>query len=132
MNDTVLVKSYPKLNNDDILEFQVCESKFQVLLSDVYLHFVIKIPQTGFSGASLVPQNWFGAKQFSSVEVKLNDESVSRRSMPHEYALSAYFNTLLSYTKGTMRDGLKTFGIFCEMLLRRQFKIIFLAFCAIP
>ena len=58
-----------------------------------------------------------GAKQFSSVEVKLNDESVSRRSMPHEYALSAYFNTLLTFSKGTMRTGLKTFGIFDDINL---------------
>ena len=112
MSNIILSKSYPKLNTDDILEFQVCESKYQVLLSDVYLHFVVTIPQSNLSGADLVPQNWFGAKQFSSVEVKLNDESVSRRSMPNEYALSAYINSILNYSKGTLKTGLKTLGIF--------------------
>ena len=118
MNNIYWAKSYPKLNTDDILEFQVCESKFQVLLSNVCLHFVVKIPQDNISGQDLIPQNWFGAKQFSSVEVKLNDESVSRRSMPNEYALSAYINSMITYSKGTMQTGLKTLGIFDETNLR--------------
>ena len=120
MSNISWVKSYPKLNTNDILEFKVCESKFQVLLSDVHLHFVVKIPQTGIGSANLVPQNWFGAKQFSSLEVKLNDESVSRRSMPNEYALSAYMNTILAYSKGTMQTGLKTLGIFDETNLNTE------------
>ena len=118
MSNIVFGKSYPKLNNNDILEFQVCESKFQVVLSSVYLHFVVEIPQDQIENASLIPQNWFGAKQFSSVEVKLNDESVTRRSMANEYALSAYINSLLSYSKGTMQTGLKTLGIFDEINLQ--------------
>ena len=118
MNNILWAKSYPKINTDDILEFQVCESKFQVLLSDVCLHFVITIPQSDIGSADLVPQNWFGAKQFSSVEVKLNDESVSRRSMPNEYALTAYINSIITYSKGNLQSSLQTLGIFDETNLR--------------
>ena len=125
MSNIYWVKSYPKLNTDDILEFQVCESKFQVLLSDVYLHFVVEIDQSYVSSAALVPQNWFGAKQFSSVEVKLNDESVSRRSMPNEYGLSAYISSLLSFSGGNLKTGMKTLGVFDDTnLTTAQIKLM--------
>ena len=40
MSNIYPAKAYPKLNNEDILEFQVPQSKFQVQLSEVYLHFM--------------------------------------------------------------------------------------------
>ena len=112
MSNIYPAKAYPKLNNEDILEFQVPQSKFQVQLSEVYLHFIVHIDQSKISGGDLIPQNWFAAKQFSSVEIKLNDESVSRRSMPHEYALSAYINSLVNYSKGLVKSGCRSIGVF--------------------
>ena len=112
MSNIYPAKAYPKLNNEDILEFQIPESKFQVLLSEVYLHFVVQIDQTKISGGDLIPQNWFAAKQFSSVEVKLNDESVSRRSMPQEYALSTYINSIVNYSHGLTKSGCRSIGVF--------------------
>ena len=118
MANIVRAKAYPKLNNEDILEFQVHPSKFQVLLSEVYLHFTIRLDQSTIKGGEIIPQNWFGAKQFSSVEVKLNDESVSRRSMHHEYALSAYINTLVNYPGTFMKTSCRSLGVFDTLNLK--------------
>ena len=115
MANIIRAKAFPKINNEDILEFQVPQSKFQMLLSEVYLHFTVRLDQSQVQGGEIVPQNWFGAKQFSSVEVKLNDESVSRRSMHHEYALSAYLNTLVNYPGTFMKTSCRSLGVFDDL-----------------
>ena len=113
-------KIYPRLNNDDLLEFEIPASRFQVLLSEVYLHFVVSLDQSQISGGDLVPENWFGPKQFSSVEVKLNDDSLSRRSMPHEYALSTYLKNLVNYSYSNAINGCPEIGLFDDYTLRKE------------
>ena len=60
----------------------------------------------------LLPQNFLGPKQFSSVEVRLNGEAVSRRSCANEYFLSSYFNYLINYSIDYQNSGMRSVGIF--------------------
>ena len=104
---------YPRINNENILDFQIPGSRYQVQLNEVQLHFKIQIPaKPGGKTWEIIPQNWFGPKQFSSMEVKINDEIVANRSMANEYFLASYFNTIVSYQKGAVASGCNTMGIF--------------------
>ena len=112
MNIKQYAKIYPRINNDNILDFHIPESRFQVLLNDVKLHFKIKLPaKVSPHTWEFVPQNWFGAKQFSSLEVKINDEIVGHRNMSNEYFLANYFNTIVNYQEGVINTGFDTLGI---------------------
>ena len=85
-------KIYPTINNDDLLEFRIPpNSKGQLDLRNVMLHFITSIPTMTDDANVIVPQNFFGAKQFSSVEIRVNGESATRKSCSNEFFLSSYF-----------------------------------------
>ena len=82
---TYIQKLYSTVNNDDLLEFRIPSNvKGNMLLSDVMLRFVVKIPQTNHAD-KIIPQNFFGAKQFGSLEIRINGEAVTRRNCSNEY-----------------------------------------------
>ena len=106
-------KLFPTINNDDLLEFRIPPNqKGQLDLSNIMLHFVLKLPVPTDQTISLLPQNFLGPKQFSSVEVRVNGEAVTRRSCANEYFLSSYFNNLINYSIDYQNSGLRTVGIF--------------------
>ena len=106
-------KLFPTINNDDLLEFRIPPNqKGQLDLSNILLHFVLKLPVPADKSISLLPQNFLGPKQFSSVEVRVNGEAVTRRSCANEYFLSSYFNHLINYSIDYQNSGMRTVGIF--------------------
>ena len=105
-------KLYPTVNNEDLLEFRMpANSRGQLDLNNVKLHFTVKLDQPTSEG-EIIPQNFYGAKQFSSVEIRLNGEAVARRSCANEYFLGAYFQTMFNYTTDYQMSALQTHGIF--------------------
>ena len=108
---TFIQKLYPTVNNEDLLEFRVPPNvKGNMQMSDVMLRFLIKIPQT--SATMLLPENLLGAKQFSSVEIRINGDAVTRRSCANEYYLSAYFQYITNFSADYACTSCSTFGIF--------------------
>ena len=106
-------KLFPTINNDDLLEFRIPPNqKGQLDLSNIFLHFVVKLPTPADTNIKILPQNFLGPKQFSSVEVRLNGEAVSRRSCANEYFLSSYFNYLINYSIDYQNSGMRSVGIF--------------------
>ena len=106
-------KLYPTVNNDDLLEFRMpANTRGQLDLNNVKLHFKAQLDTPVNSDDKIVPQNYFGAKQFSSVEIRLNGEAVARRSCANEYFLTAYFQTMLNYTTDYQMSALQSHGIF--------------------
>ena len=106
-------KVYPTINNDDLLEFRVPPNqKGQVDLGNVLLHFKVKLPSPADKTAKVLPQNFFGPKQFSSLEVRINGEAISRRSCANEYFLATYFQYLINYNLEYQLTGLRTVGMF--------------------
>ena len=106
-------KLFPTINNDDLLEFRIPPNqKGQLDLSNTFLHFVLKLPVPTDKAVKLLPQNFLGPKQFSSVEVRVNGEAVTRRSCANEYFLSSYFNNLINYSIDYQNSGMRTVGIF--------------------
>ena len=106
-------KVFPTINNEDLLEFRIPPNqKGQLDLSSVLLHFLVTIPKPADNTIDLVPQNLLGPKQFSSVEVRVNGEAVTRRSCANEYFLGAYFNYLINYSLDYQINALRTVGIF--------------------
>jgi hypothetical protein len=92
-------KNYPIINNDDLLEFRIPpNSKGQLDLRNVMLYFNTSIPKTSEESTVLKPQNFFGAKQFSSVEIRVNGESATRKSCSNEFFLSSYFEHICRAT----------------------------------
>ena len=90
-------KVYPTINNNDLLEFRIPPNqKGQMDLGNVLLHFRVKLPIPADKSATVYPQNFFGPKQFSSLEVRINGEAISRRSCANEYFLAAYFQYLIN------------------------------------
>ena len=106
-------KVYPTINNNDLLEFRVpANQKGQLDLGHVLLHFRVKLPTPSDKTAKALPQNFFGPKQFSSLEVRLNGDAISRRSCANEYFLATYFQYLINYNIEYQLTGLRTVGIF--------------------
>ena len=106
-------KLFPTINNDDLLEFRIPPNqKGQLDLSNILLHFVVKLPTPADKTVKLLPQNFFGPKQFSSVEVRVNGEAVTRRSCANEYFLSSYFNYLINYSIDYQNSAMRSVGIF--------------------
>ena len=104
-------KVYPTVNNEDLCEFRIpANVKGNMQMADVMLRFLIKIPQT--SEAMLVPENLLGAKQFSSVEIRVNGDAVTRRSCANEYFLGAYFQYMTNFSSDYACTSCSTFGIF--------------------
>ena len=109
---TYIQKIFATVNNDDLLEFRIPGNvKGNMLLSDVMLRFVVKIPQTLHAG-KIIPQNYFGAKQFGSLEIRINGEAVTRRNCANEYFLASYFTGITNYNVDYSITGCNTFGIF--------------------
>ena len=105
-------KIYPTVNNDDLLEFRIpANTKGQMDLANITLHFTATTPELS-GGKQTYPQNFFGPKQFSSVEVRLNGEAVTRRSCANEYFLSAYFQNIINYSLDYSMSALQAMGIF--------------------
>ena len=103
---------YPSVNNDDLLEFRMPpNSKGQLDLANVKLHFIASL-HTPSDSAEILPENYFGAKQFSSLEVRINGEAVTRRSCSNEYFLSAYFQNYINYSLDYQSTALMPLGIF--------------------
>ena len=108
---TTIQKVYPHVNNEDLMEFRIpANFKANLCLSSVMLRFVIKIPQV--NGKIFIPENLLGAKQFSSVEIRINGDAVSRRSCANEYFLGAYFQYLSNFSADYACTSCMTFGIF--------------------
>ena len=106
-------KLFPTINNDDLLEFRIPPNqKGQLELSNVLLHFVINLPSPTDKSVKVLPQNFLGPKQFSSVEVRLNGEAVTRRSCANEYFLSSYFNYLINYSIDYQNSAMRSVGIY--------------------
>jgi len=104
-------KVYPTVNNEDLLEFRIpANFKGNMQMSDVMLRFVVKIPQ--ISETKLIPQNLLGAKQFSSVEIRVNGDAVTRRSCANEYFLGAYYQYMTNFSSDYACTSCSTFGIF--------------------
>ena len=106
-------KLFPTINNDDLLEFRIPPNqKGQLDLSNILLHFVINLPSPTDKSAKIIPQNFLGPKQFSSVEVRVNGEAVTRRSCANEYFLSSYFNYLINYSIDYQNSAMRSVGIY--------------------
>ena len=86
--------------------------KGQLDLSNILLHFVIDLPSPSDQTAKIIPQNFLGPKQFSSVEVRVNGEAVTRRSCANEYFLSSYFNYLINYSIDYQNSAMRSVGIY--------------------
>lgn len=106
-------KLFPSVNNNDLLEFRIPPNpKGHLDLGNVLLHFKVTLPTPKTSGVKLVPQNFLGSKQFSSLEVRVNGEAVARRSCANEYFLGSYFQSMLNYSIDYQISALRTAGIF--------------------
>ena len=106
-------KLYPTVNNADLLEFRIPPNpKAQLDLANVKLHFTATVPTPSVGGTKIFPDNFFGAKQFSSLEVRVNGEAITRRSCANEYFLTSYFQTLLNYACDYQISALKPTGLF--------------------
>ena len=106
-------KLYPTVNNADLLEFRIPPNpKGQLDLSNVKLHFTTKLAKPSVDGTGIYPENFLGAKQFSSLEVRVNGEAVTRRSCANEYFLTSYFQTMINYSCDYQISSLKPAGIF--------------------
>jgi len=104
---------YPTVNNEDFLEFRIPpNSKGHLDLANVLLHFVAKPPAAGDGSTTLTGQSFFGPKQFSSVEIRVNGEAVSRRSCANEYFLGSMFQYNSNYSIDYQVSACRTVGIF--------------------
>ena len=105
-------KVFPSVNNEDLLEFRIPPNvKNQMHLENTVLHFTCEIPQIK-NGLDVLPENFLGPKQFSSLEIRINGDPVSRRSCSNEYFLAAYFQNLASFNAGYRSTACQTMGIF--------------------
>ena len=110
-NNTYYQKLYPTVNNEDLLEFRIPgNTKANMCLSNVFLRFVVQVPE--IDGAQvLYPDNFLGHKQFSSVEVRINGDAVSRRNCSNEYFLSAYFQYLINFSSDYLTTSCSSIGV---------------------
>ena len=116
--NTYYQKLYPTLNNDDLLEFRIPPNvKANMCLSDVLLRFIIKLPKVEEENVFVVPENLLGHKQFSSVEIRINGDAVTRRNCSNEYFLSAYFQYLTNYSTDYVCTSCSSIGMFDTAVL---------------
>ena len=71
---------------------------------------MLNVPQ--HSGTVIVPENLLGPKQFSSVEIKINGDSVSRRSCANEYFMGSYFQYITNMAADYATTSGMAYGIF--------------------
>ena len=106
-------KLFPTVNNEDLLEFRIPPNpKGQLDLANVLLHFMITMPRAKDKSECAWPDNFCAAKQFSSLEVRINGQAVSRRSCANEYYLRAYFQHLVNYSLDYAQSAFKSAGIY--------------------
>ena len=106
-------KIYPNVNNNDLLEFRLPpNAKGHLDLNNVLLHFIVSLPKPKTPNTVIKPQNLFGPKQFSTVEVRLNGETVTRRSCSNEFFLTSYFHNLCNYSTDYQVSAMRPVGIF--------------------
>ena len=111
--NTYFQKLYPTVNNDDLLEFRIPPNqKSNMCLSNVLLRFIIRLPQPSEANVELLPENYLGAKQFSSLEVRINGEAVTRRNCANEYLHSVNFQYLTNFATDYVTTSCGTLGIF--------------------
>ena len=115
---------YPTVNNSDLLEFRIQpNTKGQLDLANVLLHFVVNIPKPDDKSNESHPQNYLGPKQFSSLEIRVNGEAVTRRSCANEYFLGSYFQNMINYSLDYQASAGRPIGIFdAGSLLTSQVK----------
>ena len=105
-------KVFPSVNNEDLLEFRIPPNvKNQMHLENTVLHFRLELPQIK-NGLDVLPENFLGPKQFSSLEIRINGDPISRRSCSNEYFLASYFQNLASFNAGYRSTACQTMGIF--------------------
>ena len=102
---------FPRHNNN-VVEFCIPPNNHHVLLNGVTLHFTIEIDEISEAGVDLIPQNYFGPKQMSSLEIRVNGEPLTQRSTANEYYLGSYFHYLVNYAKSYTTTACKAFGVF--------------------
>ena len=106
-------KLFPTVNSDDLLEFRILpNSKGQIDLANVLLHFTVAAPKSAVPDTKMRGQNYMGAKQFSSVEIRINGEAITRRSCANEYFLSSYFQYSSNYSIDYQVSACRPAGIF--------------------
>ena len=111
--NTYFQKLYPTVNNDDLLEFRIPPNqKSNMCLSNVLLRFIVRLPQPSETSVELLPENFLGAKQFSSLEVRINGEAVTRRNCANEYLHSVNFQYLTNFATDYVTTSCGTLGIF--------------------
>ena len=79
---------------------------------------MLKVPE--HSGTLIVPENLLGAKQFSSVEIRLNGDAVSRRSCANEYLMGSYFQYITNMAADYAPTSGMAYGIFDTYSLGRK------------
>ena len=111
--NTYYQKLYPTINNEDLLEFRIPPNvKANMCLSDVLLRFVIQLPEITTNNIWMVAENLIGHKQFSSVEIRINGDAVTRRNCSNEYFLGAYFQYLTNYSIDYATTSCNAVGLF--------------------
>tara|TARA_B100000949_G_C14270229_1_gene446967 strand:+ start:992 stop:2212 length:1221 start_codon:yes stop_codon:yes gene_type:complete len=109
----LIQKIFPSINNNDFLEFRIPpNSKGNIDLSGSLLHLVITIPELSDKTVKLLPQNYFGLCQFSSLEIRINGEALTHRTCANEYYLSGYFQYITNYASEYIISALGTIGVF--------------------
>ena len=110
--DYIYHKVFPSVNNEDLLEFRIpANVKNQLHLENTVLHFNLEVPQIK-NGLDVIPQNFLGPKQFSSLEIRINGDPVSRRSCSNEYLLAAYFQNLADFNADYRSTAGQSMGVF--------------------
>ncbi len=106
-------KLFPTVNNDDLLEFRIPPNpNGQLDLANALLHFIITMPRAKDKSECVWPDNFCAAKQFSSLEVRINGQAVSRRSCANEYYLRAYFQHMANYSLDYQQSAFKCAGVY--------------------
>ena len=116
---TYVQKVYPTVNNEDLLEFHIpANVKANLCLSHVLLRFMLKLPKN--DKILILPENLLGAKQFSSVEIRIIGDAISRRSCANEYYFGAYFQFMTNLASDYACTSCKSFGIFDTYIISRD------------
>ena len=106
-------KLFPSVNNEDLLEFRIPPNqKSHMCLSNVLLRFIIRIPQPQEHNIHLFPDNYLGAKQFSSLEIRINGEAVSRRNCANEYFHSINMQYISNFAIDYAITSCRPIGLF--------------------
>ena len=104
IEDTKIVKVSPLYNNKNVLEFVIQAEKTYLSFSDLRLHLTIVVPN------GYIVDNQTLDKLFDSVEIKINNESITSRSCSNEYFLTNFFLTKINRDVDSIDTSLATSG----------------------